>query len=160
MNEEKLKKIMISEETFENLKREFVNQIEKHDDVSFVIMPKMEVFAHLILKTPDVSAVILSKQEELEIAKLSVEDFKSDADFNMSAIDFARRIQYMSEIDFAQRIKEINDKMIKEFTNKPELPPLPQMLDTCYTYEKKSESRKPYVPRVIGKPNTKARGGR
>ena len=160
MSEDTLKKIIISEETFEALKRDLTEQIQRREDVKLLVLPKMEVFAHLILRTPNDSAVILNKKEELEIVKLSVEDFKAIADFNMSEIDFARRIQNMSEIDFAQRIKEINDKIMKEFTCKPELLPLPKMLDVSYVYVKKSQNSKPYVPRVIGKPNSKARGGR
>ena len=160
MSQEKLKKIMMSEETFENLRKEFVEQIKQREDVSLIIMPKMEVFAHLILKTPDVSAVILNEQEKLEITKLSVEDFKSIGDLNMSAIDFARRIQYMSEIDFEQRIKEINDKVMKTFMMKSELPSLVETVRVSDVCLKKSKDSKPYVPRVIGKPNSKIRGGR
>ncbi|MBR2300145.1 MAG: hypothetical protein IJ870_06210 [Alphaproteobacteria bacterium] len=137
-----IKKILISEETFETLKQEEVEKLREKKDVDIVILSQTEVLSHFIHNTAGVAAVILSKTEQKDLLN------SSGADFNLP------------EDVFEQRIKEIKRNLEPIEFKIPELPKLPEMIPASYIYNEQKNKVKPYVPRCIGTPNNKKRGGR
>ncbi len=141
-HEENIKKIIISEETFETLKQEEIEKLREKKDVDIVILSPKEVFSHYIHNTAGVAAVILSKTEQKDL-------------LNSSGADFG-----VPEDVFEQRIKEIKKNLEPIEFKIQELPKLPEMITASYIYKEQKNKVKPYVPRRIGTPNNKKRGGR
>lgn len=141
-HEENIKKIIISEETFETLKQEEIEKLREKKDVDIIVLSQTEVFSHYIHITAGIAAVILSKAEQKDLLN------SSGADFNLP------------EDVFEQRIKEIKKNLEPIEFKIQELPNLPEILDAKYIYQEQRKQEKPYVPRTIGKPISKKKGGR
>ena len=145
-HEENIKKIIISEETFETLKQEEIEKLREKKDVGIVILPQKEVFSHFIHNTAGVAAVILSKTEQKDLLN------SSGADFNLPEDVFEQRIK-----EIKKNLEPIEFKMPQHIEEL--LEDFPQMINQGI-YDNQKQQNKPYVPRTIGRPNSKKKGGR
>jgi|GEM_PF-5231006 len=147
-HEENIKKIIISEETFETLKQEEIEKLREKKDVGIVILPQTEVFSHFIHNTAGVAAVILSKTEQKDLLN------SSGADFDVPEDVFEQRIK-----EIKKNLEPIEFKMPQHIEEL--LENLPQMIyEDPRPFPSQKQQNKYYVPHTIGRPNSKKKGGR
>ena len=127
-NEEKFKKIAVSQETFDKLTEEFIDNLKQKENAVLVVMPREEIFSHTKKNSSDISGVILAQDE--------VKEYEKERAAQERIIEF-KMPQYIDEL----------------------IESLPQMIDSK-VYDNQKQQNKPYVPRTIGRPNSKKKGGR
>ncbi len=127
-NEEKFKKIAVSQETFDKLTEEFIDNLKQKENAVLVVMPREEIFSHTKKNSSDISGVILVQDE--------VKEYEKERAAQERIIEF-KMPQYIDEL----------------------IESLPQMIDSK-VYDNQKQQNKPYVPRTIGRPNSKKKGGR
>ena len=136
MNEEnKIKTIAISQETFDKLSDETINRIKESvlerfkeiKGVELVILPREEIFDRYIenKKSQDTHVVVL-----------------------------------LDDKDEKERFEKRQEELINKIMEFKMPPHLPEILDAKYIYQEQRKQEKPYVPRTIGRPNSKKKGGR
>ena len=129
-NEEKFKKIAISQETFDKLTEEFINNLKQKENAVLVVMPREEIFSHAKKNSSDISGVILAQDEAKEYEKERTAQ------------------ERIIEFKMPQHIEELLEN-------------LPQMIyEDPRPFPSQKQQNKPYVPRTIGRPNSKKKGGR
>ena len=148
-NEEKFKKIAISQETFDKLTEEFINNLEQKENVVLVVMPREEIFSHAKKNSSDISGVILAQDEIKKYKKRLI----TEGILALLAQEEAK--EYEKELTAQERIFEFKtpqhiEELLEDF---------PQMIDQGI-YENQKRQNKYYVPRTIGRPNSKKKGGR
>lgn len=127
---EAFKKIAVSETTFSQMSEELIAHLKQKENVRLVVVEDSLIHEHKMLAREKIDVVILSKDEEKELKTMSLE-----------SIDHDRIRKQMEEIN---KIFEKQD--------------LPEIID--YEIVHQEPKRKFYVPRSIGKPNPKKKGGR
>lgn len=131
MSEENLRKIAISEETFEKLTADFIEHLKNEEKIELVVVSAENLHPGSMHRL-DVSGVILAQDE--------AEKYKKELEMQEKIIEY----QNMSSLDNIEKMIEQMDMLT---TYVPERMTLPQ-------------KQKYYVPRTIGKPNPKKKGGR
>jgi len=128
MNE--CKKLAVSQETFDKLTEEFINNLKQNENVVLVVMPREEIFSHTKKNSDDISGIILAQDEAKEYEKELIEQ------------------QRIIEFQTPHRIEELIEN-------------LPQMIYADpRPFPSQKQQNKYYVPRTIGRPNSKKKGGR
>lgn len=146
MNQEKIRKIIISEETFKNMKEELIEQLQKEEKVEIVVAhvgsihdQKMRQHianggACVIVSSPKEDAKDIAEMENLIIEELKREDEENK---RLGAI-----------------IKENYEELMGKASAIEVVSPEAE-------YQKYNNPRKKYsIPRTIGRPNSTKKGGR
>jgi len=128
---EKMRKIAVSETTFSQMSEELVEHLKTEEKVLIVVVDDSLIHEHKMLTHEKIDAIILSKEEEKELELISP--------------------QMPDNETLAKQIEEMNK--VFEMKNVPEV-----IVDYQPIYERPKQ--KHYVPRTIGRPNSKKKGGR
>ena len=126
-----LRKIAISQETFEKLTEDFIEHLKNEEKVQLIIVGNSDLHPSNIQHL-EVSGVILAQDE--------AEKYKKELEMEEKIIEY----QNMSSLGNIEKMIEQMD-LLNTYT--PERITLPK-------------KQKYYVPRTIGKPNPKKKGGR
>lgn len=128
---EKMRKIAVSETTFSQMSEELVEHLKTEEKVLIVVVDDSLIHEHKMLTHEKIDAIILSKEEEKELELISP--------------------QMPDNETLAKQIEEMNK--VFEMKNVPEV-----IVEDRRIYQEPKQ--KYYVPRTIGRPNSKKKGGR
>ena len=128
---EKIRKIAVSETTFSQMSEELVEHLKTEEKVLIVVVDDSLIHEHKMLTHEKIDAIILSKEEEKELELISP--------------------QMPDNETLAKQIEEMNK--VFEMKNVPEV-----IVEDRRIYQEPKQ--KYYVPRTIGRPNSKKKGGR
>jgi len=131
MNKEKIKKIAISETTFSQISEEMIERLKKEEKVMLVVVDDSLIREYKMLAHEKIDGIILSKEEAKEIELPEPE--------MLDHAKLEKQLEEMSKVFEMQNVPDIIE-------------------DYQRVYERPKQ--KFYVPRTIGKPNSKKKGGR
>ena len=146
MSGEKIRKIIVSEETFKNMKEELIEQLQKEEKVEIVVASVGSIGdqkMHQHIAQGGACVIVSSPKEDAkdiaEMKNLIFEDIKRQEEEN----------KHLGEI-----IKENYEELMGKACAIEVIPTDPQ-------FQKCSNQRKKYnIPRTIGRPNSMKKGGR
>ena len=158
-----LRKIAISKETFEKLSEEFIERLKNEEKINLVILDKA-VMHPKNLSHLDVSGVIMVQDEvdryQKELELISPEMLDNET--------LAKQFKERSKVFEMQNVPEIIEdyrrvyerpKQLEEMNKVFEMKNVPEVIvEDRRIYQEPKQ--KYYVPRTIGKPNSKKKGGR
>ena len=133
--DDKIKIIAISKETFDKLSEDKIQHLK-------------ESILNRFKEAEDVKIIMLPRQEIFEryIEK------KEPKDARVVVI-----LDDKDEKEQFEKAREAFENKVMEFKMPPRLP---EIIDAEYIYQEQRKQEKPYVPRAIGKPISKKKGGR
>lgn len=131
---EKMRRIAVSETTFSQMSEELIEHLKTEEKVLLFVVEDSLIHEHKMLMHEKIDGIILSKEEEKEIAiELAAPEMFDDAKLE-------KQLEEMS------KVFEMQDS------------DLPEIIDHEALYNKPKQ--KFYVPRIIGRSNSKKKGGR
>jgi hypothetical protein len=133
--DDKIKIIAISKETFDKLSEDKIQHLK-------------ESILNRFQEAEDVKIIMLPREEIFNryIEKKEPKD--------------ARVVVILDDKDEKERFEKSQEEFINKVMEFTMPPHLPEMLDSEYIYQEQKKQQKPFVPRTIGKPNSKKKGGR
>lgn len=151
MSEEKIKKIIISDEVAEKINQEFIENLQKKENIELVVVSAGVIHEQKMLQhiAPKGSCVIVSvpKEETSDLTKAQNAICKAIMERENEIKEMAEEFNEFKEI-FKQEelMKNVKSPEVEAYA-----PPA----------EEYNKSKKKYnVPRTIGKPNSTRKGGR
>ena len=152
MSEEKIKKIIISDEVAEKINQEFIENLQKKENVELVVVSAGVIHEQKMLQhiAPKGSCVIVSVPKE-ETSDLT----KAQNAICKAIIARENEIKEMAE-EFKNEFKEILKQ--EELMKNVKIPEVEAYTPSAEEYNKLK--KKYNVPRTIGKPNSTRKGGR
>ncbi len=126
-----IKKIAISETTFSQMSEEMIEHLKTKEKVLIVVVDDSLICERKMLMHEKIDGIILSKAEEKEI--------------ELTASEMPDPIKPEKQLEDMQKVFEMQG--------------VPEIIGDCQRVFKKPK-QKFYVPRTIGRPNPKKKGGR
>lgn len=152
MSEEKIKKIIISDEVAEKINQEFIENLQKKENIELVVVSVGVIHEQKMLQhiAPKGSCVIVSvpKEETADLTKAQ----------NVLCKAIMERENETEEM--AEKLKAGFEEILKqeELMKNVKIPEVEAYTPPAEEYNK--PKKKYNIPRTIGKPNSTRKGGR